>query len=521
MAQVVAYEIEVQSEGGWRTLRSFEPTDLDRARSDMKRLEKDPPGSGLKLVEETLGEDGLFKRRTLLFKRFEDKGGAAPASPGSSRSQRGGRRDGSRARTASGGTPAARKTSARPAAKGPSGGKGVSGAQGKSGGRTKSSGPGNQVGRTAAAQAAGVAAGRRLGFGGSLSELLSFLFVPVRTRQPDGSDGPERLEPPPVAGPTRMRGQVPVFEDELEIDLDDLVVADTTYRQFRSFFDALNDGGVLEAARRDLDFSRRISLFAIGVLFSIEHDINIFSERGRSVVGQVLRFFIQSHDAIGHFVETMERYLTEDDAPQAIRVGSKCFRHYQNADLDALKRTFEEAFGISEALKVGLGGKVQVGILFTDIVDSTRLTSEIGDAAAQSVIDHHEQVVLDMCRRFGGRKVKHLGDGLMLSFANKERMVACAVAVIDMMKGLANRPEVPSYKIRCGGHFGEAIHKEDDFFGSTVQLAARISAKAGDNEACFSTMLFDRDLPTYALFADRGAVELKGVSQQVALAVYG
>lgn len=506
MAQVVAYEIEVQSEGGWRTLLSFDPSDLGQARSEIQRLERDPPGSGLKLVEETLGEDGLFKRRTLVFKRFEDKAAAAPttpASPVAGRGQRDARQDGARARTAGSGSPATRKKSARPPAKG------------QAGGQAKSAGQNER------AKAVGAAAGRRLGFGGSLSELLSFLFVPTRTRQPDGSVGPEPLVPPPVAGPTRMRGQVQVFEDELELDLEDLVVADTTYRQFRSFFDALNDGGVLEAARRDLDFSRRISLFAIGVLFSIEHDINIFSERGRSVVGQVLRFFIQSHDAIGHFVETMERYLTEDDAPQAIRVGSKCFRHYQNADLDALKRTFEEAFGISDALKVGLGGKVQVGILFTDIVDSTRLTSEIGDAAAQSVIDHHEQVVLDMCRRFGGRKVKHLGDGLMLSFANKERMVACAVAVIDMMKGLANRPEVPSYKIRCGGHFGEAIHKEDDFFGSTVQLAARISAKAGDNEACFSTMLFDRDLPTYALFADRGAVDLKGVSQQVALAVYG
>jgi class 3 adenylate cyclase len=217
----------------------------------------------------------------------------------------------------------------------------------------------------------------------------------------------------------------------------------------------------------------------------------------------------------------MERYLTEKDAPDAIRVGSRCFRLYQAADLDGLKRVFEEAFGITDTLEAGLGGTVKVGILFTDIVDSTAMTSKIGDAAAQAVIDHHEEVVLDFCRRFGGRKVKHLGDGLMLSFANKERMVACAVAVVDSMKALANRPDAPVYRIRCGGHFGEAIMKEDDFFGATVQLAARISAKAGDNEACFSTMLFDRDLPTYARFQNRGAVELKGIGQPVMLAGYG
>lgn len=476
MAQIVAYEIEVQSEGKWQTLQSFDPSELGKARSEVQRLERDPPGSGLKLIEETLGDDGMFKRRTLMFKRFEEAA-PPPAARAASTSRPAGASVTARARTAGG------RGGAAPAGKKPA--------------------PGS---------------GRRFGFGGSLSDLLSFLFVPMRARQIDGK---ETVVPPVVAEPTRMRGQVPVFEDELETPQDEIVVADSTYRQFQSFFETLTAGGVLEAARRDLEFSRKISLFAIGVLFSIEQDINIFSERGRSIVAQVLRFFIQSHDAVGHFVETMERYLTEKDAPASIRVGSKCFRQYQSADFDGLKQTFEEAFGITDTLEVGLGGKVKVGILFTDIVDSTRMTSEIGDAAAQSVVDHHEEVVLDMCRRFGGRKVKHLGDGLMLSFANKERMVACAVAVIDSMKGLANRPEAPVYKIRCGGHFGEAIKKGEDFFGATVQLAARISAKAGDNEACFSTMLFDRDLPTYDLFEDRGAVELKGVAQQVALATYG
>lgn len=482
MAQVVAYEIEIQSDGTWRTLQTYDPSELGEARSEVQRLERNPSGSGLKLIEETLGEDGTFKRRTLTFKRF-DEGTPPPASlraPAPSRAVPGGA------------TARGRTTAARPAAKA---GKPAGGPQ-------------------------------RTGFGGSLADLLSFLFVPLRSRRTTGEADPgagdvARIAPPEITGPTRKRGDVAIFEDEQDAALDDLIIADATYRQFQSFFEALREGGALEAARRDLEFARKISLFAIGVLFSIEQDINIFSDRGRSIVAQVLKFFIESTDAIGHFVETMERYLSEKDAPPSIRVGSRCFRLYRNADIDRMKQTFEEAFGIIDILEEGLGGTVNVGILFTDIVESTRLTCEIGDAAAQSVIDHHEKIVLDMCRRFNGRKVKHLGDGLMLSFANKERMVACAVALVDSMKGLANRPDAPEYAIRCGGHFGEAIKKEEDFFGSTVQLAARISAKAGDNEACFSTMLFDRDLPTYAQFEDRGAVELKGISQKVMLAVYG
>jgi class 3 adenylate cyclase len=482
VAQVVAYEIEIQSDGKWRTLQTYDPSELGEAQSEIQRLQRDPPGSGLKLIEETLGEDGMFKRRTLMFKRFDDGTPPPPSlrAPAAARDAKGGTSARGRASTAM-----------RPAK------------------------PAKPAGR-----------GQRMGFGGSLADLLSFLFVPLRARRGEGGSelaGGDiaKIAPPEITGPTRKRGQVPIFEDEQDAALEDLIIADATYRQFRSFFETLRQGGALEAAKRDLAFARKISLFAIGVLFSIEQDINIFSDRGRSIVGQVLKFFIESTDAIGHFVETMERYLTEKDAPASIRVGSRCFRLYQQADIDGLKQTFEEAFGITDTLEVGLGGKVKVGILFTDIVDSTRLTSEIGDAAAQSVIEHHEKLVLDMCRRFGGRKVKHLGDGLMLSFANKERMVACAVALVDSMKGMAGRPDAPEYRIRCGGHFGEAIMREEDFFGSTVQLAARISAKAGENEACFSTMLFDRDLPTYERFEDRGAVELKGFSQQVVLAVYG
>ena len=465
MAQVVGYEIEVQVDGAWRTVQSFGPSEHGSARMELARLETRPPGGGLKLVEETVDDGGVFKRRTLVFKRLGDPSAAA-----------------------------------RTAKKVPA--------------------PAGKAERRSERRLAAAAKARRSGFGGSLTDLLSFLFIPARARTIDGPDGSSTVSAPPVAVPTEMRGDVPVFEDEKAKPQDELVVIDATYRQFHTFFEALENSGMVREARRDPEFSRRISLFAIGVLFSIEQDIDIFSERGKAMVSAVLKFFIESHEEVGHFVQTMERYLTAEDAPAAIRIGSRCFKAYQDVDMDGVKREFESAFGTVDELEEGLGGRVKVGILFTDIVDSTRMTTDLGDEKAQRVIDHHEEVVLGVCRRFGGRKVKHLGDGLMLSFASKEKMVACAVAVVDAMKGTARRSEIPDYQIRCGGHFGEAIRKEDDFFGGTVQLAARISAKAGSNQACFSTLLFDRALPTYELFENRGAQELKGIGQPVSLAVY-
>ena len=88
------------------------------------------------------------------------------------------------------------------------------------------------------------------------------------------------------------------------------------------------------------------------------------------------------------------------------------------------------------------------------------------------------------------------------------------------MKGLHRHPEVPPYQIRCGGHFGEAIRKADDFFGSTVQLAARVSGSAGNNEARVCSLLIDEKRPVFTQFEDCGAAVLKGFDQPMLLARY-
>ena len=54
-------------------------------------------------------------------------------------------------------------------------------------------------------------------------------------------------------------------------------------------------------------------------------------------------------------------------------------------------------------------------ILFTDIVDSTAMTQSIGDEAAMALLSVHDTIVRDALAAFGGREVKHTGDGIMAS----------------------------------------------------------------------------------------------------------
>ncbi len=121
-------------------------------------------------------------------------------------------------------------------------------------------------------------------------------------------------------------------------------------------------------------------------------------------------------------------------------------------------------------------------ILFTDIVGSTQMTQELGDAAAMHVLHVHDTTVRGALEKHGGREVKHTGDGIMASFASVTGSVHCA---IDIQRGISDHNQTDSginLHVRIGLCAGEPVEQNEDLFGATVQLAARICdhAEAGE-----------------------------------------
>lgn len=483
MAEVVGYEIQVRRDGGrWETVARFGVDEPDAAKGRFDRFRFEADVTGVRWVEERVDHQGLFRTRTLGLR-------TPPARTGPSR------RSATPTATAA---PATAPTATAPTA------------------TTTAATKRAAAKRTAAGRAAGGPPPRVGGTRFSFTELLGFLFTTVRDQV---AGGMASAQPPPPE-PVGRRGDLSVYADEVDLPTVDLFTSETIVREFHNFvaaLDALESSG---AARADPRYVQGISLFTIGVLFAIEEQIDIFSQRGRTVIHACLGRLVEPVQSVNHFVESLERYLRDEQSAVWIRAGSRCFRHYREAALASLNREFGEAFGVYDRLERTLGGRVRVGILFTDIVDSTALTGALGDTLAQEVVDHHDTTVEAIARKFGGRKVKHLGDGLMLCFGTAPAMAGCAVAIVDTMKGLARRPEVPAYRIRCGGHFGEAISKSDDFFGTTVQLAARVAAAAEPNEARLCAAIVDAGQPAFRRFEDCGAVALKGFEQPVALVRY-
>jgi class 3 adenylate cyclase len=156
-------------------------------------------------------------------------------------------------------------------------------------------------------------------------------------------------------------------------------------------------------------------------------------------------------------------------------------------------------------------------ILFTDIVESTALTQAMGDDAAMEMLKVHDAIVRDALNKFGGREVKHTGDGIMASFVSTAAAVKCAMQIQSQMADeQAKNSDAPSpIKVRIGAAAGEPVEHHEDLFGCTVQLAARLCAHAQPGQILVSNAVADLCAGKRLCFQDMGEVPLKGFERPV------
>lgn len=144
-------------------------------------------------------------------------------------------------------------------------------------------------------------------------------------------------------------------------------------------------------------------------------------------------------------------------------------------------------------------------VLFTDIVDSTRTATELGDQRWREVLEGHQRDVRHALDRFNGREVKSTGDGFLATFDGPARAIRCA-------RELIKSTEPRGIRVRAGLHTGECEVMEDDIGGIAVHIAARVSAHAAPGEVLVSRTVKDLVAGSGIQFSDRGTHTLKGIS---------
>jgi adenylate cyclase len=147
---------------------------------------------------------------------------------------------------------------------------------------------------------------------------------------------------------------------------------------------------------------------------------------------------------------------------------------------------------------------------FLDLSGYTRLTEERGDEAAAATAAALGRLVQLSAQDHGGRAVKWLGDGVMLYFPDPD---AAVVSALELSDGVPAAGLPPAH---TGIDAGPVILQDGDYFGRTVNMAARIASHAEPGQVLVSEAVV-RSAQNPAMFVDLGPVALKGLVQPIRL----
>jgi class 3 adenylate cyclase len=156
-------------------------------------------------------------------------------------------------------------------------------------------------------------------------------------------------------------------------------------------------------------------------------------------------------------------------------------------------------------------------VLFTDIANSTEITSRHGDHANMAMLSVHDRIVRNGLRENGGREVKHTGDGIMAVFVSAADAVRFARQAQEAFSA-HNKPG-PDFPVmvRIGISAGEPVEHGNDLFGSTVQLAARLCSEADPGHILVSNTVTDLCDDQQLKFSEARDLLLKGFDREIAV----
>ncbi len=144
------------------------------------------------------------------------------------------------------------------------------------------------------------------------------------------------------------------------------------------------------------------------------------------------------------------------------------------------------------------------GVLFTDLVGSTRKLAEVGDAAWQRLLEQHDTIAAALVAEHGGRVASRTGDGLVATFPSPGGAVRC---------GLAFAPALAPLKlpVRAAVHAGEVQRRGRTVTGIALHITARVLELAGAGDVLVTRTVRELCAGSDIKFAQRGAHELRGV----------
>jgi class 3 adenylate cyclase len=211
----------------------------------------------------------------------------------------------------------------------------------------------------------------------------------------------------------------------------------------------------------------------------------------------------RSQDRVGG--KPHARYLAEQIADTRLveipGVDNLCFLGDTRAALGEIQEFLTGTRSLPEL------DRVLATIMFVDIVQSTERVARIGDHRWRETLEQLDRLFDRELQRFGARKIRTTGDGVLATFAGPTRAIRCA----DAMRRSASLLDVD---LRVGLHSGEIEDRGDDIAGIAVHIARRVCSAAPPGGLIASRTTVDLATGTGIQFEDFGDHVLKGVTGQ-------
>jgi class 3 adenylate cyclase len=157
-----------------------------------------------------------------------------------------------------------------------------------------------------------------------------------------------------------------------------------------------------------------------------------------------------------------------------------------------------------------MAGPQQVTFLLTDIVGSTALTSQIGNAGAQRVVRAHNAIARTAAKAFKGREVKHTGDGMLLLFPDPAGAARAAMDIQQEATNYAKDNPTAPLVLRVGVHQGDAVFEDGDYYGAAVSVVNGVTGAIGNTEIGCTAAIRKKVAGAAFRFEDLGIRTLKG-----------
>jgi adenylate cyclase len=233
-----------------------------------------------------------------------------------------------------------------------------------------------------------------------------------------------------------------------------------------------------------------------------EGQIRVFRERVVEKLRQTGMSWYQVLAAVGPIAAKMR--------PGADELRARLYeRHFEDYVFQQAVEIFEEA--MDEAGYARPRPLQPPAIAFLDVGGYTLLTQKAGDEAAAELAARLVSLVRRASRDHGGEAVKLLGDGVMFHFPRPQSAIACGLELVNAAEEAGLPPA------RIGADVGPVVFRDGDYFGQTVNVAARITDYARPREVLVSGSAVAEALDDDFEFEPIGDIPLKGVRDPVPL----